>query len=388
MPYNNLVRVAHAGGFNNPALNLNFVPDVAGAEQNALKTRALSMQNQLAGQQLQNYDADRQRLMGQQDIDRNQVAFEFLKKAAPTFGNVQSYLSQRPALINQFGIPEQMLPTMEEIQSHVGTGPGYETVEDSWERWKERFRKTDEDEKPPKYSAPKEGIDENGNPIVYRVGPNGEVDILKGVQPTPKKGMTIYDRETGQPIVTMGGSGEGPDITPKTKANLEEKFLNASNQLARIQEIRKRYKSEYLQAWPRLANAWTSLRSKFGGKIPEKEKTKLSKQTAFLRTTITNANKHIKETTGAQMSEKEAGRILLEVPKAGQSWFDFLWNGDSPIEFESKMDDIEITLKAAQARYLHYKAKGLTLEEIQTIVNADEGEDLDVIKERFKANVR
>ncbi len=139
MPLNNLVRVKAAGGFMNPSLNLNFVPDPAGAHQNALATRRGQMENQLLGMKLADYPADRQRELDTQGVDRQRMAYHFLAKAAPTLGGVDEYLSQRDTLINQFGIPEQMLPTAEEIQSHVGTGPGYETLDSTWDRWKDRF---------------------------------------------------------------------------------------------------------------------------------------------------------------------------------------------------------------------------------------------------------
>ena len=216
------------------------------------------------------------------------------------------------------------------------------------------------------FGAPQKGIDENGKPIVYQVDKDGKIRVLQGVQPTPTKGMKIYDREGNLMVDTTGGAG--PAMTPKTKGAIEDKLLGAKEHLGRIETIKSKYKEEYHQIKPRVSAAWTGLKSKFGGDIPKEEKEKLSGLTDYLRTTISNLNRHIKEMTGAQMSEKEAGRLSLEEPKAGQSWWDFAWKGDSPIELESKIDSIEKAERASIARLEYYLRKGLTESEIEKIV--------------------
>ena len=74
----------------------------------------------------------------------------------------------------------------------------------------------------PKWSAPKNGIDDNGNPIVYRTDANNpeSFHIIKGVRPTPAKGMKIYDPVTKNLIFdTTGGTGQSASDARKDDDN-------------------------------------------------------------------------------------------------------------------------------------------------------------------------
>ena len=147
MPTNNLVRIAHAGGFTNPALNLNLVPDLAGAHQNALATQRGRMENQIVGQQIADYPADRNYLMqqranadqerqhdlGQRSILENRAGFLFMGKALQTLPTAESYFSQRDNLMQKGGVPEVYLRTRQEFEEEAAkTGKGIQEVYDKY----------------------------------------------------------------------------------------------------------------------------------------------------------------------------------------------------------------------------------------------------------------
>jgi len=342
-----------------------LVPNAAQADRNALVT--------MRGRQ---QVAQGQRQVQQQPIMDARATELFLMKAAPTFGNLTWLRSEGRAKLEGMGIK---LPTDAEISQQAAE---YGGEEQAWDAWKARYIEAAEPEEP------------DQRPFTTWMTPEGKpVNIRKGEEPpagsVPFKGKGLdiqFGEEGGVRSITQGGMGGGQkaDITRKTRGTLEAKFLNTANSLSRIGEISSRYKSEYLQVLPRTKTLWTSLKNKFGADVPEKEGEKLRETTAFLRTTISNINKHIKEVTGAQMSEKEADRISLEVPKAGQSWWNFLWSGDSPIEFESKMEDIELTLRASMARTQWYLAKGMKYPEIKKLIDANAARNLDPIIDRMR----
>jgi hypothetical protein len=381
MPTNNLVRIAHAGGYNNPALNLNFVPDIAGAQQNALATQRMQQQNALAGKKLSTYDEDRSRALGMQQVDRQRTAYEFLKDMAPRLGGVDEYLAQRDSLIEQFGIPDQLLPD-ENLINQAAQANGW-TPEQSFEAWKSKFVSEDIQRalisagSKNQFSAPKEGVDQDGNPVVYQVGPNGELRVLKGVQPTPKKGMTVYDRE-GNPIVSMGG-GPGQDLTKKTQGTIQQKIMDGSEQIARMEIIAGEYKPEYQELGTRFKAAWTGLKAKLGQGVEEEDRQQLVDFKKFQRKAIENINLYIKELTGAQMSEKEADRLRLAQPDPGEKWY----SGDDPITFKTKMDDVLKYAKAAVARYRWYQSKNLSDKEIKKLIETGTAKRLEDIAERL-----
>jgi len=65
-----------------PPLNTNFVPDAAGAQQNALRTQGMGMQNQLAAEQVRGIP--QQREMGMMELQLKRTALEIQKKALET----------------------------------------------------------------------------------------------------------------------------------------------------------------------------------------------------------------------------------------------------------------------------------------------------------------
>jgi hypothetical protein len=226
-----------------------------------------------------------------------------------------------------------------------------------------------------KWSTPQKGVDETGKPIVYQVDEKGNPRIISGVQPEPKKGMKIYDRD-GNLIVDTSGDG----ITPKSKGEIEGKIIGGKELLARIQSISSEFKPEFQEIGARLSNAWTGLRAKMGEGVSAEDSSKLTDYKKFQRKAIENINLYIKEITGAQMSQLEADRLRLAQPDPGEAWY----KGDDPITFKAKLDDVQKFARAAVARYEYYRAQGLAPDKINKMIKDGSAESLDGIVSQMK----
>ena len=229
------------------------------------------------------------------------------------------------------------------------------------------------------WSASKAGILDGKN-VFFQTNDQGGVRIVGGgIQPEPKKGMKIYDRD-GNLLVDMSGGGTTGEMTPKTKGTIEEKLLGGKEQLARMQSIQEQFKPEYQEIPSRLGKTWTSIKASFGQNIPKEDAKELTEFKKFQRKSIENINLYIKELTGAQMSEKEADRLRLAQPDPGEKWY----SGDDPITFKAKMDDVLKATRAAVARYEYYKTKGLSDTQIKSIVNDNTAIPLETLMEKMK----
>lgn len=183
----------------------------------------------------------------------------------------------------------------------------------------------------------------------------------------------------GQKIVTNVYNGQ-LDKTNKTK--VQEQQLNTGDQIARLNNIQFSYRPEFLNIKFRAGQEWNSLKDKFGG-LPPAEKATLSNYSTYKQNSIQNLNLTIKDLTGAAMSDAESGRIISSLPNPGTGIFD----GDSPTQFESKLNNGIQQAKYALARKQYALKNGLNwqdtpLDQMPTIINK-RGED---IAKQYKLN--
>lgn len=200
---------------------------------------------------------------------------------------------------------------------------------------------------------------------------------LAAIKAQYKKGMKVYDSEGNLILDTTGGE---QGLEKKTKGTIEEKLLGGHEQLSRMLAIKNEFKPEFQEVGTRLSAAWTGTKAFLGMKIPKEDKTLLTEFGKYRRKAIENINLYIKEITGAQMSEKEASRLRLAMPDPGEHW----WQGDDPITFKAKMDDIVNIFRATIARFDYYKNKGLSDPEIISIIKSDKAISLDDIVKRMQ----
>lgn len=370
------------------------IPNVGAAMSNALQMKGMQTQNLLAEQQLeaqpykqklteiglhlerQLLDIEKQALQLKQG-DKMETQVQVGDDTYVVKGYAENVANVVPQIRNNLGqLDEKTIPWAASL------GVGIEKKEKkvipygpealAFEKGKAGFKES-------KWSAPKAGISDGKN-VFFQTTDQGEVRIVGGgIQPEPKKGMKIYDRD-GNLLVDMSGGGTTGEMTPKTKGTIEEKLLGGKEQLARMQSISSEFKPEYQEIGFRLQNTWTSIKAKFGQNVSSEDSQKLIEFKKFQRKAIENINLYIKELTGAQMSEKEAGRLRLAQPDPGESW----WQGDDPITFKSDMDDILKATRAAVARYEYYRTKGLSDTQIKSIVKDNTAIPLKTLMEKMK----
>jgi hypothetical protein len=169
-----------------------------------------------------------------------------------------------------------------------------------------------------------------------------------------------------QAEATRRGIGEGQkinvytgELSKPTKIKVEEQQLNTGDQIARLNNIQFSYRPEFLNIKFRAGQEWNTLKDKFG-KLPPEEKATLTAYSAYKQNATQNLNLTIKEITGAAMSNGESERIIATLPKAGTGVFD----GDSPTEFEAKLNNGIQQTKYALARKQYALKNGLKWENI------------------------
>ena len=146
----------------------------------------------------------------------------------------------------------------------------------------------------------------------------------------------------------------------KTAAGEVEKGVLAdAAAIARLNNIQFSYKPEYQNIPYRGKQAWNTLADKVG-KLPESEKRQLTEYSQYKQNSLQNLNQTIKDLTGAAMGVQEADRIITSLPNAGTGIFD----GDSPTEFEAKLNNAVQQTKYALVRKNYALKNGLKWENI------------------------
>lgn len=168
---------------------------------------------------------------------------------------------------------------------------------------------------------------------------------------------TIADYKAGRGDTNVSVSN-GPMTPTKTAATkVDEDLLAASKGLMQLHAIQQQYKPEFQQFQDRVAFSGLATKEKLGGKLTNKQKQDLSNYSSYRRNAAGSMNAYIKEITGQAMSVQEAERITKGMPNPGQGLFD----GDSPTEFQSKMNDAMTQTKMAIARLSYIKRNGMSL---------------------------
>lgn len=177
------------------------------------------------------------------------------------------------------------------------------------------------------------------------------VNLPEGFTPKEKSPLGTVTLPDGTTFAVGGGLlGMGT----KAQNDVENKAFTTGEGLSRLYSIRDQFKTKYQELPYRLeseANAW---KEKLGFKLGGKDKKELQSYSTFKRDAISNLNQYIREITGAQMSEHEADRITKGVANPGQGLFD----GDSPSQFDAKLNSSIGELEAANLRYQYLLQRG------------------------------
>lgn len=174
--------------------------------------------------------------------------------------------------------------------------------------------------------------------------------------PRPNGMKITSDGQGGFSFSTGDGAGGSAELTTPNKTSLQEILIKNTDSIARLENIKSGFKPEYQELGTRWKNLYASSKEKMGIPIDPTTKAGLEAFTTYRRDTAANTNQIIKDITGATVGETEAQRLMLQMPVAGQGPFD----GDSPTEFEAKLNGTIKDLKAANARAAYALKNNLT----------------------------
>ena len=170
----------------------------------------------------------------------------------------------------------------------------------------------------------------------------------------------------GQNITTNINTGE---FSKPTKGKLEETILSTGDAITRLNSIQASNRPEYQTPKFKGIQELSTFKDKYLTLSPE-EKTTLTNFSKYRQNTTQNLNQTIKDMTGSAMGVQEADRIIATLPNAGTGIFD----GDSPTQFQAKLDNAIQQTKYALARKNYSLLKGLkweniNLDDVPKIVN-------------------
>lgn len=176
----------------------------------------------------------------------------------------------------------------------------------------------------------------------------------------------IAERKAGKTDVSVY-TGQ---LSKTTAGDVEKSVITTADAVTRLNNIQFSYKPEYQNIGFRSKQAWNTLKDKVGTLSPA-EKTQLTQYSQYRQNALQNLNQTIKDITGAAMGVQEADRIISTLPNAGTD----IWSGDSPTEFEAKLNNAVAQTKYALARKNYALKKGLNwettpLDKMPNIINS------------------
>jgi hypothetical protein len=154
----------------------------------------------------------------------------------------------------------------------------------------------------------------------------------------------------------------GPIVPGKTAAaEVDKGLLDSGMRLQQLNAIQSQFKPEYQQLGTRFDALKLSIKDKIGlTDLDPGERQFLTEFSQYKRNSVDSLNSYIRSVTGASMTNQEAERILRGMPNPGTG----LMDGDSPTEFKAKMDDAIRQTKAAEARLVYIKRRGLSIGDV------------------------
>ena len=224
---------------------------------------------------------------------------------------------------------------------------------------------------PDDWTTPQQAIDEKtGQPTFFsRNKKTGEIEFVEGVKPMPKSGWMIESDGEGGFRMVQGDIGKGgwSQLTKPGATQTQKDIVALQDEYDRVMGIARQFDPTFLQVGTRLENKVRMFGEKVGIEIQKEDKEKIRRFVAWKRDSAEDLNLYIKRITGAQMGETEAQRLMLAKPIPGNGVFD----GDSPTEYQAKLESSLRSLRLSKARREYLLQNGFTGDEIKKSMKAD-----------------
>lgn len=182
--------------------------------------------------------------------------------------------------------------------------------------------------------------------------PQSPAGIFSGLTPEQRARVGLGAVMPGA-AAALGQIQQENAWTKPTQNKIDEKIFNATEQIARLEDIGKSFKPEYQSLEGRVKGNWLKMKDLVAsGSLTPEEREYLVGFTVHRRRAYENINNYIKEITGAQMSEAEAHRIRKAMADPGDGYLD----GDTPTTFAKNYQDALKKSKLALARYKYLRS--------------------------------
>ncbi|WP_299986649.1 glycoside hydrolase family 73 protein [uncultured Ruegeria sp.] len=187
-----------------------------------------------------------------------------------------------------------------------------------------------------------------------------------------KKGNGFNVTTPDGTVVSYGG-GQGSGFGTKATNEIEGRILDSGAMLGRLNDTRALFKPQYLEISTRIGAKWGQLMDKMGNATPEQQEL-VANFAQFKTEAFNNLNTSLKELSGAAVTPQEAERLLEQLPSVGTGILD----GDSPTEFQAKLEQSIVQQQRAVARYNLWLATGRqgkpwemgSLDDVDKMINA------------------
>lgn len=214
------------------------------------------------------------------------------------------------------------------------------------------------------------------------------------------EGFSMRAGPDGTVLVSQGGNTDAFGTAANNQ--LDQRSINAASILGRLEDTQANYTPELLQVQRRAIDVWARGKDKFGLASPE-DQAAIAQMATFKTVAFDNLSQTLKEMSGAAVTPQEFERLKMSLPNPGTGIFD----GDSPAQFDAKLNQSIKMQKMAIARFNLWKAQGSVgnpwdmggLNEMEAVIKVRAQEiaasfaqqgitDPGVLKEQVKAQLR
>ncbi len=196
---------------------------------------------------------------------------------------------------------------------------------------------------------------------------------VKAQEATPKEDAAVVPSTSNpyanSPVVQISAAEQAAKknidmagLQPSTAVQLEKDMVLASNVRSQVNDIKSQMKPEYQTFKWQGGMAWNALKDKVNvNNLSPKDKAELADFTTYRASAGQLFSSILKDLSGTAVQEKEMKRAEAYLPNAGSGIFD----GDSPIQMQSKIDKFEDFQDKALARLFYIRQKGLSIDKVE-----------------------
>lgn len=188
-----------------------------------------------------------------------------------------------------------------------------------------------------------------------QASPISNPDVQPAVPPLPPPGPAA----PGLPSAGGGAQRDPSAMQPTTRTTLEGNQFNAQETLSSLNDIQRQFRPEFQQIGPRISARWASIRDRAGVGLSPRDTQFLQEFSAYRASAMNNFNQILRAMSGAAVTPQEYERLRAVLPDAGTGVFD----GDSPAEFQAKLDRATESTRRAIMRHNWALSRGLNRSE-------------------------